>query len=398
LLCHCSPTALAAGTNATTVATPSPFTEELSSTSSPSSTASSPSSAVTSSTVASTATEASTNRCDGLTDVKQTCPDTMSDNGCKVLADNMRGRTCRQYCSEHKLACVGAWEEESDDCNVKKTLTCDETYGTTSDLLCECSPQDGAADVDSTVGAASASGRLVWSEEFDGSSVNTSKWDIVNKGGGFGNNEKQFYRSENAIVQDGVLKIEAKCESYGGDSFTSAKLRTKGKADWGPGHRVDVRARLPQGKGTWPAIWMLPTEKAYGGWPDSGEIDIVEAVGCTKNKVYGTVHTERYNHMKNTEKGGSTRTDVSMWHTYSIEWTDSKITWYLDGKEYHKFAPSSLSSSRWPFDKEFYLILNLAVGGSWGGKCVGGTPSCSKSSEFGDPQVMEVDFARVYAL
>jgi beta-glucanase (GH16 family) len=196
-----------------------------------------------------------------------------------------------------------------------------------------------------------------------------------------------------------MLKIVAKCENYNSFSYTSARLVTKGTADWGPGHRIEVRAKLPAGTGTWPAIWMLPTEKTYGGWPDSGEIDIVETVGCTSGKVYGTVHTEAYNHMLNTQMGNDYLTDYSQWHTYSIDWLDWGMKWYVDGEHYHTFAPDTSSSAKWPFNERFHLILNVAVGGTWGGFCLNGRkPSCSNQGEFGSDQVMEVDYVRVYGL
>jgi len=241
---------------------------------------------------------------------------------------------------------------------------------------------------------------LVWSDEFDGSEVDWSKWGAVHAGGGFGNKELQFYRQSNSHVKDGILTITAKCENFGGQRFTSAKLQTKSKHTWGPGHRVEVRARLPTGKGTWPAIWMLPEESRYGNWPHSGEIDIMEAVGCTGNKVYGTVHTGAYNHVLHTEKSNSKRTEVDAWHVYTVEWTATEIRWYIDNVLYHSFAHNSHhDSEKWPFDRQFYLILNLAVGGSWGGYCLHQEPpSCHSSSEFGHEQAMEVDFARVYAL
>jgi len=276
-------------------------------------------------------------------------------------------------------------------------LRCDQTWGSTSDLLCECSAGGGASSPVSEVPA----GRLVWSDEFDGDRVDESKWDFVEGGGGFGNQELQFYRkhSSNARTQQGILKITAKCEQYGGQSYTSAKMQTKGKTQWGPGHRVEVRAKLPQGRGTWPAIWMLPTQNTYGRWPRSGEIDIMEAVGCTANKVYGTVHTEAYNHMKHTEKSNSVPTEAAAWHVYSVDWTSTEIRWYLDGNLYHRFAPDNVNDSdKWPFNRDFYLILNLAVGGSWGAFCLGGWPSCSAENEFRHDQVMEVDYARVYEL
>jgi beta-glucanase (GH16 family) len=326
-------------------------------------------------------------------DVEKEC----SDNGCKVLATNMRGKTCKDYCEKDGRECVGAWEEVDETCSVLAVMQCDQTWGTTSDLICECSPHQGIAPSSGAPRKNVSELKLVWSDEFEGSEVDMSKWSPIHGGGGFGNNEAQFYRWHNAEVSDGSLKITAKCEEHSGQHFTSAKLETKHKADWGPGHRVDVRARLPTGKGTWPAIWMLPTDSSYGDWPKSGEIDIAETVGCTANKVYGTVHTEAYNHMLHTEKSNAKRLDFGSWHTYSIEWTDSQISWYVDDQLYHSFAPSSHSHDKWPYDRQFYLILNVAVGGSWGGYCLHGRrPSCSSASEFGHAQVMEVDYARVY--
>jgi len=330
--------------------------------------------------------QAASSACGSMSNVKRTC----SENGCKVLAGGMTGRTCRSYCQDNGLSCVGAWEEQNNDCKVKATMKCDQTWPQTSDLLCQCAPAP-ARDVSKL--------RLVWSDEFNGKSVDGSKWSIVKAGGGFGNQERQYYTNhgDNLRVGNGVLTITAKCQEYHGHHYTSAKLETKHTAQWGPGHRVEVRARLPKGRGTWPAIWMLPTKNAYGGWPHSGEIDIMEAVGCTQGKVYGTVHTGAYNHMKHTEKYHTIRADIDQWHTYAIEWTASRLSWFIDGRLYHSFAHES-GSEKWPFDQQFFLILNLAVGGSWGGSCVGGSPSCSSDSEFGHQQVMEVDFARVYAL
>merc|ERR1712203_309125 len=121
----------------------------------------------------------------------------------------------------------------------------------------------------------------------------------------------QFYttRRKNLRVEDGVLKIVGRRETFRGKHYTSGKVSTGGKADWGPGIRVEVRAKLPLGVGTWPAIWMLPTRSQYGGWPACGEIDIMEAIGRTHGKVFGTIHTDAYNHLKGTQKGKSFYTD-----------------------------------------------------------------------------------------
>jgi len=332
--------------------------------------------------------------CSGMPGVKRSC----SANGCKVLAET-GGQSCSDYCRKSGRACTGAWEEVNDDCEVLYAWSCDQPLAGTSDLLCECDVESSGSVPTPTPGPTAPAGlRLVWSDEFNGGSVDGSKWSFVRGGGGFGNGERQYYSSQNAMVQDGALRIVAKCEERSGQGYTSAKLITRGLAEWGPGHRIEVRARLPQGKGTWPAIWMLPVDKVYGGWPKSGEIDIMEAVGCTRDKVYGTVHTGRYNHMKSTEKGDSMRTQVAAWHTYSIEWEDRQIRWYVDETLYHTFSPSAFDSERWPFDQKFYLILNLAVGGSWGGYCLSSRPSCSSPDEFGEDQVMQIDFARVYSM
>jgi len=179
-----------------------------------------------------------------------------------------------------------------------------------------------------------------------------------------------------------------KRESFGTKSFTSGKVTTKDKGYWGPGTRIEVRAKLPLGQGTWPAIWMMPMDSNYGGWPDSGEIDIMEAVGKNHGKVFGTIHTGAYNHMLGTHQGQSFYTDYSEWHTYALEWEDDKLTWYADGNLYNTFAPDDTNDyAKWPFNRHFYLILNLALGGNLGGP-IG----------FGDDQIMEVDYVRVFCL
>jgi beta-glucanase (GH16 family) len=246
-------------------------------------------------------------------------------------------------------------------------------------------------------------GNLVWFDEFDDvngdGTIDKSKWSY-NNGPNHNNQELQYYtdRAENSRVEDGKLKIIGKCENYAGFDYTSARLTSRRLGDWGPGHRIEVRAKLPIGVGTWPAIWMMPTESKYGGWPRSGEIDIMEAVGCTRGSVYGTVHTEAYNHMKKTQKGQTYITDATEWHTYSIDWDDHKIDFYVDGQRYFTFSAEASDSDKWPFNEKFYLILNLAVGGSWGGFCLERGPSCSNPDQFGNAQVMEVDFVHVYEL
>lgn len=335
--------------------------------------------------------------CTGMVNVEKVC----SENQCRVLANNMRGKSCEDFCAANGRKCVWAAEEVDESCRVQHHLRCNQVWGTTTDLLCECSAQPAARHGQAPTTLSDASGlQLVWSDEFNEDHINTSKWNLLEGGGGFGNQELQFYtsRPSNVLVANGVLTITATCESYKGHHFTSAKLHTKHRGDWGPGHRVEVRAKVPKAKGTWPAIWMLSSDQAFGRWPRSGEIDIMESVGCTADKIYGTVHTEAYNHMLHTEKYNTKRAAVDTWHTYAIEWTQTEISWYLDGNLFHSFAPDSYEHKKWPFDHQFHIILNLAVGGSWGGYCLHGRPSCHKADEFGRPQVMEVDYARVYRL
>lgn len=245
---------------------------------------------------------------------------------------------------------------------------------------------------------AQSKGKLVWADEFDKAGLpDSSKWSYDIGDGcpnvcGWGNNELQYYtvnRKENARVENGYLIIEAKKEEHKGYHYTSARLVSKGKGDWTYG-RMDIRARLPYGRGIWPAIWMLPTDWKYGGWPKSGEIDIMEFVGFMPDSVFGTVHTDAYNGMKETQKSkGLHMTDLAtVFHLYSIEWTPEKISFLVDDQVYHVFHNEKKGTDAWPFDQRFHLLLNVAVGGNWGGK--------KGVDEKIFPQRMEVDYVRVY--
>lgn len=239
--------------------------------------------------------------------------------------------------------------------------------------------------------------KLVWSDEFEVSgSPDTSRWGYDLGDGcpdvcGWGNNELQYYteRPENVRVADGKLLIEARKEALGGKDYTSARLVSRGKGDWKYGY-VEARAKLPEGTGVWPAIWMLPTTWEYGGWPASGEIDIMEHVGYNPDLIYGTVHTEAFNHGIGTQKGDSIQVaDVqNEFHTYAIDWSPEKIDFLVDDEVYHTFHNEGTGSEAWPFDQPFHLLMNIAVGGNWGG-----TRGVDESIW---PQRMEVDYVRVY--
>lgn len=236
---------------------------------------------------------------------------------------------------------------------------------------------------------------LVWADEFEGTEVDTTKWSFQIGDGcpdlcGWGNGEEQFYTAENATVEDGVLRITAQEDSMGGRAYTSARLRTLGKAEWTYG-RIEVRAKLTRTAGFWPAVWMLPSEEQYGGWAASGEIDILEVFGNDSFTVHGTVHFGGES-PRNTSAGGSysirLRDFSRAFHDFAIEWVPGEIRWYVDGNLYHVQNEWYTTAARFPapFDQPFHLLLNVAVGGA------GGTPD--NSSRF--PQSMEIDYIRVY--
>lgn len=239
---------------------------------------------------------------------------------------------------------------------------------------------------------------LVWSDEFNYQGLpDSTKWTYDTGDGcpdlcGWGNNELQYYtedRLKNARVENGYLFIEAHQEPFKTREYTSARLLTRGKQSWKYG-RFEIRAKLPSGRGTWPAIWMLPKEWQYGGWPASGEIDIMEHVGYEPNFIYGSVHTDTYNHVDGTQFTESIKVPdaESTFHTYTIEWTPEKISWHVDDRQYASFPNKHKTHKEWPFDQAFRLILNIAVGGNWGGQ--------KGIDDSIWPQQMVVDFVRVY--
>lgn len=300
---------------------------------------------------------------------------------------------------------------------------------------------DGTARTGASAPTAAGHWRLVWQDEFDGDRIDPAKWELeVNCWGG-GNAEQQCYTDRrddaplaNAHVADGVLHIVARQESYSGPAspeggagpsatlpYTSARLRTRGRQDWNFG-RFEIRAQLPRGQGSWPAIWMLPTDARHGRWAASGEIDIMEAVnlgtasdapdaapGSAETRVYGTLHYGGRSpgnvHTGNSYRLPAGASPADAFHVYAVEWEQGEIRWYVDGVHYatqraeqwfskpdaDAAQPEPAAGAPFGVGDRFHLLLNLAVGGNWAGRVNG------KGVDPGAfPQTMRVDYVRVY--
>jgi len=234
----------------------------------------------------------------------------------------------------------------------------------------------------------------MWAEEFDYTGVpDANNWTYDIGGSGWGNNELQYYTNAptNVHVDGGKLTITAKKEVMGGRNYTSTRLVSKNKGDFLYG-RVEIKAQLPAGKGTWPALWMLPTDWAYGEWPKSGEFDIMEHVGYDLDNVHVTAHTEKYNFKINTQKTGTKMVPGSTtgFHTYRVDWTPYAMRGYIDDQLILTFVNDGTGSKSWPFDKRFHLLLNVAIGGDWGGQ--------QGVDDTIFPTSMVVDYVRVYKM
>jgi beta-glucanase (GH16 family) len=227
-----------------------------------------------------------------------------------------------------------------------------------------------AAPSPASVPATSAGWTLVFSDEFDRpGALDAAKWGY--EAGYIRNQEAQYYtsRAENVRAEDGMLVIEARKEAYKSFDYTSASVNTLGRFEFLYG-RVEVRAKLPTGNGTWPAIWMLGVNRKDVGWPACGEIDIMENVGFDPLRISAAVHTAAYNHTIGTQKSAKV-TVASPWedfHVYAMEWYADRIEIFVDGQQYFTFRNEGTGSQTWPFDKPQYLLINLAIGGSWGGQ------------------------------
>jgi beta-glucanase (GH16 family) len=225
---------------------------------------------------------------------------------------------------------------------------------------------------------------LVWSDEFNTNGApDPAKWGYDLGGGGYGNNELEYYtnRPENVIVENGVLKIKAIKENYNGSAYTSARLLSKDKFAFKYG-KVEVSAKLPAGVGTWPAIWMLGSNISTAGWPACGEIDIMEHRGSELNKIFGTLH---YPGHSGGNADGNTKmisNATTAFHKYSLDWSASAIKIYVDDQLIHTVA----NTASLPFNQDFFFILNVAMGGTFGGTV---DPNFTNAT-------MEVDYIRVY--
>jgi beta-glucanase (GH16 family) len=227
---------------------------------------------------------------------------------------------------------------------------------------------------------------MVWSDEFNGSSVNTNNWTFETGGGGWGNNELQYYTNgSNATVSGGILTIEARQQSMGGYAYTSTRIKTQGKRQFTYG-RFEARLAVPMGQGLWPAFWMLGANFPTVGWPASGEIDIMEHIN-TQSTTYGTLHWDNNGYAT---YGGSTGVNnPAAFHTYAIEWNASSIKWFLDGVQFHEANILNNINGTDEFHRPFFFLLNLAVGGNWPGNPNGTTPF---------PARYQIDYVRVYQL
>jgi len=256
---------------------------------------------------------------------------------------------------------------------------------------------DGAGDlVIPTTGYSSPSSydgmSLIWSDEFEDDALNTDDWtfEIGRGNNGWGNNELQYYREENTSLEDGFLVIEAKKENYNGADYTSSRMITQGKESLRFG-RVDIRAVLPEGQGLWPALWMLGTKINAVGWPACGEIDIMELVGNQPSRVHGTVHYGNSSSNRQMD-GASTALSSGLkfsdeFHVFSLVWEEDRIQWLVDDQVYHEFTKSETGSFPYPFNDNFFVIFNVAVGGDWPG-------SPDAATVF--PQRMIVDYIRYF--
>jgi beta-glucanase (GH16 family) len=239
--------------------------------------------------------------------------------------------------------------------------------------------------------------KLVWADEFDGSGKpDPAKWSYDVGARKWGNGETQYYtEGNNVVVKDGLLVLQGRVEPFEDSPYTSCRLTTYKKKHFQYG-RFEIRAKVPKAKGSWPAIWMLPVDfkEKKTDWPKCGEIDIMEHVTPLMNQYHVSLHTERYNHAIRTQRTHFETVEgfTDDFHTFAMDWTKDAIEFFLDGRSFHRFERHEegriATHEGWPFDKPYYLILNIAIGGTWGGAVDPAQYPCE----------MEVDFVRYYEI
>ncbi|MGO1070414.1 carbohydrate-binding protein [Lysobacter sp. CA199] len=234
-------------------------------------------------------------------------------------------------------------------------------------------------------GAWAQNWQLVWSDEFNGSIGPDWVFETGNGTSGWGNNELEYYRRENAGIENNALVITAKREDFGGFRYTSARMKTQGVRTFKYG-KIEARMRLPSFMGAWPAFWALGANMPQVGWPDSGEIDIMEHIN-NEDRTYGTIHWRDHNG-NYAQYGGNTPVSVADWHVYTVEWDANAIRWYVDGNQFHEASIQNSVNGTHEFHNDFFLLLNFAIGGNWPGFNV-------DESRF--PAKMHVDYVRVYS-
>lgn len=254
---------------------------------------------------------------------------------------------------------------------------------------------EGLADDHGAKKKKSGKWQLVFEDNFDGNKLNPSHWEIINGNGcpqlcGFGNDELQAYSGENLTVKDGFLTITAEKRGGMDRPYKSGKITTKPMGGWKYG-KFSIRAKLAHGVGAWSAIWMMPQKDTYGIWPKSGEIDITEHVGHELDTIFSTIHTQSYNHMNGNDisKRIKLKGSTDNFHTYTLIWKEDRLIWEIDGKKFFTIKKKSGDTSdEWPFDNPFHLILNVAVGGKFGGQ--------KGVTESHFPTTMVVDWVKVW--
>jgi beta-glucanase (GH16 family) len=295
------------------------------------------------------------------------CVDPPKKVACKREYRSVAGDNCESIGRKHNIS--GGRVKE-----LNSFVNCNDIWAQTP----ICVEAEGGASASSNNGGK----KLVWADEFNGNSVDWSKWVAEEGGWGWGNQELQFYtnRPANAYVKDGMLTIQALKENWGGRPYTSARLITAGKKDFMYG-KVEARIKVPDGQGTWPAFWMLGSNIKQVQWPACGEIDIMETVGKDIKKTHASTHAPNFDTTWHKE-GAPWSNDF---HVYGVNWSENLLEFYVDGEVIHRVTPQP--GKAWPFNSNQYILLNLAIGGTWPGDPDASTPF---------PRHMIVDYVRIY--